>query len=228
MATLAEAASPTSAARSARDTRIWLSEYGYQTNPPDRLPRRLEAKQAQYLDEAALRAYRAPRVDMLIQYLVQDEPDLGGWQSGLLTAAGVPKPSYAAFALPLAVEQRSRREGDAVGPDPPRRRTRRTTCSRSSAPAAWTPVGGPARTRHARASSSARSRPSPGRASASSSSRATSRARRSRAEERLDARPAGASAGGRSSRHVQSRGSLSSRQRISFVPWRKRLPCTLS
>ena len=33
---------------------------------------------------------------------------------------------------------------------------------------------------------------------------------------------------GRSSRHVQERGSLSSRQRISFVPWRNRFPCTLS
>ena len=36
------------------------------------------------------------------------------------------------------------------------------------------------------------------------------------------------SRGGRSSRHVQSSGSLSSRQRMNFVPWRKRLPCTLS
>ena len=36
------------------------------------------------------------------------------------------------------------------------------------------------------------------------------------------------SRGGRSSRQVQSSGSLSSRQRINFVPWRKRLPCTLS
>ena len=32
----------------------------------------------------------------------------------------------------------------------------------------------------------------------------------------------------RSSRQVQSFGSLSSRKRSSFVPWRKRLPCTLS
>ena len=36
------------------------------------------------------------------------------------------------------------------------------------------------------------------------------------------------SRGGRSSRHVQSLGSLSSRQRSNFVPWRKRMPCTLS
>ncbi len=43
---------------------------------------------------------------MLIQYLVKDEPELGRWQSGLLTAGGQPKPSYRAFALPLA--QRSR------------------------------------------------------------------------------------------------------------------------
>ena len=34
--------------------------------------------------------------------------------------------------------------------------------------------------------------------------------------------------GGRTSRHVHCSGSLSSRKRISFVPWRKRLPCTLS
>src|SRR5262249_44011714 len=67
--------------------RIWLSEYGYQTNPPDRFLGVSRAKQARYLDEAALRAYLAPRVDMLIQFLVQDEPELGGWQSGLMTAA---------------------------------------------------------------------------------------------------------------------------------------------
>ena len=46
-------------------------------------------------------------------------------------------------------------------------------------------------------------------------------------EQRLDAAAFG-SRGGRTSRHVQSAGSLSSRQRMNFVPWRKRLPCTLS
>ena len=34
--------------------------------------------------------------------------------------------------------------------------------------------------------------------------------------------------GGLTSRHVHWSGSLSSRKRISFVPWRNRLPCTLS
>jgi hypothetical protein len=39
---------------------------------------------------------------MLVQFLVQDEPAIGGWQSGLFTATGRPKPSYHAFGLPLA------------------------------------------------------------------------------------------------------------------------------
>jgi hypothetical protein len=88
-------------------TRIWLSEYGYQTDPPDRFLGVSDARQAAYLAEAAMRAYLAPRVDLLVQYLVQDEPDLGGWQSGLLTVSGAAKPSYAAFQLPLAVERHS-------------------------------------------------------------------------------------------------------------------------
>ena len=37
-----------------------------------------------------------------------------------------------------------------------------------------------------------------------------------------------ASRAGVTSRHVHWAGSLSGRKRISFVPWRKRLPCTLS
>jgi hypothetical protein len=88
-------------------TRIWLSEYGYQTNPPDRLLGVSKAKQARYLAEGALRAYLAPRVDLLVQYLVQDEPELARWQSGILTVSGARKPAYAAFELPLALEKRT-------------------------------------------------------------------------------------------------------------------------
>ena len=76
----------TSAARSAPGKRIWLTEFGYQTNPPDPYLGVSQAKQALYIGEAALRAYLAPRVDMLIQFLIQDEPELDRWQSGVLTA----------------------------------------------------------------------------------------------------------------------------------------------
>jgi len=86
---------------------LWLTEYGYQTNPPDRILGVAPALQAQYLGEAALRAWEEPGVTVLIQFLVRDEPAIGGWQSGLLTAAGTPKPSYYAYPLPLAEISRS-------------------------------------------------------------------------------------------------------------------------
>ena len=82
--------------------RIWLTEYAYQTNPPDYLLGVAPALQARYIAEGAYRAYAIPRVDMLIHYVVRDDADIGGWQSGLFTRSGSAKPAAQAFALPLA------------------------------------------------------------------------------------------------------------------------------
>ena len=82
--------------------RIWLTEYGYQTNPPDRILGVTRTLQARYVGEGDYQAYRTPRVDMLIQYLYRDEPDVARFQSGLVTLGGSRKPAYAAFQLPLA------------------------------------------------------------------------------------------------------------------------------
>jgi hypothetical protein len=87
--------------------RIWLTEYGYQTDPPDNFLGVSLDQQALYMSEAALRAYAQPRVDMLINYLIQDEPDLARWQSGILTTDGAEKPAYQAFELPLTVKSRT-------------------------------------------------------------------------------------------------------------------------
>jgi hypothetical protein len=38
-----------------------------------------------------------PRIDMLLWFLVRDERKASGWQSGLETVAGTPKPSFRAF-----------------------------------------------------------------------------------------------------------------------------------
>ena len=81
---------------------LWLTEYGYQTNPPDRLLGVSYARQAQYLSEGALRVWQQAGVTMLIHFLVRDEPSLGGWQSGLFSVGGTAKLAYHAFALPLA------------------------------------------------------------------------------------------------------------------------------
>lgn len=81
--------------------RVWLTEYAYQTNPPDVFGVSL-ASHARFLAEAARRVHAAPKVDMLIHYLYRDEPDLGRWQSGLETVDGRAKPARAAAMLPLA------------------------------------------------------------------------------------------------------------------------------
>jgi hypothetical protein len=81
--------------------RIWLTEYAYQTNPPDVFGVSL-LEQARYVAEAARRVHAAAKVDMLVHYLYRDEPDLGRWQSGLETIDGRPKPALAATMLPFA------------------------------------------------------------------------------------------------------------------------------
>ena len=65
------------------------------------------ALQARYLAEAARRVYQAPRVDLLINFLIRDEPIVGRWSSGFFTAREVVKPSFFSFMLPLAEIGRS-------------------------------------------------------------------------------------------------------------------------
>jgi len=92
--------------------RIWLTEYGYQTNPPERWLGVPLARQALFAGAASLRAYQAPLVDMLIHFMVQDDGRSAGWQSGLRKLNGAPKPAYNAFKVPLA--QVSRRGARTV------------------------------------------------------------------------------------------------------------------
>ena len=77
--------------------RVWITEYGYQTNPPDKLFGVSWAKQAAYLKQAYAIARANPRIDMLLWFLLRDDTASGGWQSGLITAAGRKKPSFIQF-----------------------------------------------------------------------------------------------------------------------------------
>jgi len=92
--------------------RIWLTEYGYQTNPPDLFLGVSWALQAQYLAEASLRAWKLPNVDMLINFLVRDDAAdhdgvRSGWQSGFYSQSGAVKPSRLAFTLPFVQVSRT-------------------------------------------------------------------------------------------------------------------------
>ncbi|MGH3077263.1 MAG: hypothetical protein ACRDPZ_03675, partial [Gaiellaceae bacterium] len=81
--------------------RIWLTEFGYQTNPPDLFLGVSPTTQAQHIANASRRVQLARSVDMLIFFLVRDDTEDGGWQSGLTTADGVKKPAYTAFRFPF-------------------------------------------------------------------------------------------------------------------------------
>ena len=55
--------------------RIWITEYGYQTNPPDGVFGVSWATQAAYVRQSFAIARAHPRIDMLLWFLLQDEAD---------------------------------------------------------------------------------------------------------------------------------------------------------
>ena len=81
-----------------RKTRLWVTEYGYQTSPPDRQFGVRYLTQAKYVHQAFAIARRTRRIDMIVWFLIRDEKRLSGWQSGVISARGARKPAYRAFA----------------------------------------------------------------------------------------------------------------------------------
>ena len=120
---------------------IWLTEYGYQTRPPDQFFGVPLKRQATNLSFAALRAWRLPRVTMLMQYLYRDEPILSRFQTGLVFVDNRPKPSLEAFRLPLAQMWRHGLQvavwGQVRGARPGRKTYRLEVLRRNR----WKPVG---------------------------------------------------------------------------------------
>jgi hypothetical protein len=92
---------------------LYFTEWGYQTNPPDKTRGVSYAKQSRWLQQGAYIAYRDPRVKLLTQYEWRDEgarrtatDPYAGWQSGLLRSNDRPKPSLKSFANPFFVNQK--------------------------------------------------------------------------------------------------------------------------
>ena len=90
---------------------IYLTEFGVQSNPPDRYAGVSLARQAEFLAISERIAYANPRVKAFSQYLMfDDKPRTGvprtqrysGFETGLRTSKGKKKPAYNGFMLPLA------------------------------------------------------------------------------------------------------------------------------
>jgi hypothetical protein len=91
---------------------VALTEFGYETNPPDPYAGIAPDKQAEYLNLADLFAWLNPRVIATTQFLLRDAPPITShtrgskaywhtYQSGLLLANGTPKPAAFAYRLPI-------------------------------------------------------------------------------------------------------------------------------
>lgn len=90
---------------------LYITEYGYETSPPDPTTRHSLGDQARYMAWATYIAHSYPNVKMFAQFLLRDtpvtEPEPGrdrrrnNFQTGLLFADGQPKPGASGFTLPL-------------------------------------------------------------------------------------------------------------------------------
>ncbi len=103
-----------------------LTEFGYQTSPPDHAIGVTLAQQARYLQQAAYIAWSAGRVRSLSFYQWDDEPVVyrgrgtkaySGWQSGLRFVTGKPKPVLSTFAAPLVIDRARKRFWGQVRPE---------------------------------------------------------------------------------------------------------------
>ncbi|MFP5362028.1 MAG: cellulase family glycosylhydrolase [Thermoleophilia bacterium] len=100
--------------RTATHLPLYLTESGYQTNPPDLTRAVALDEHARWLPEAERIARAEPSVRAVAQFLMRDLPERpggslrarwGDYQSGLRFADGRPKPAHAAFALPLVARR---------------------------------------------------------------------------------------------------------------------------
>ncbi len=92
-----------------RRLQIYDTEFGYQSNPPDRSVSTTPSRQARLLNEKEEVHYRYGRLKSYSQYLMFDDKALNSFQTGLRFRRGKAKPAYGAFRLPIVVHNRGRR-----------------------------------------------------------------------------------------------------------------------
>jgi hypothetical protein len=103
-----------SAYGSGRQLPIYSTEFGFQTNPPEKIIKTTTpANAAYYLNWSEYISWRDPRVRSWDQYLLTDPPN-GRFASGLEFANGTPKPGFFAYRVPLFMPVSSAKRGHAL------------------------------------------------------------------------------------------------------------------
>jgi hypothetical protein len=97
-----------------RGVPLYLTEWGYKTNPPNPFARTSLQDQAQWLNQGEYMTYSAPYVRSLTQFLLFDDHPNTGFRrgsraywgppaTGLEFTNGTPKPAYDAYRIPVWV-----------------------------------------------------------------------------------------------------------------------------
>ena len=101
--------------------RIYNNEYGYITNPPNHSSSHFvsPATGAYYINWAEYLSWRSGRIASAMQYLLYDpnpfnEPEYGGFASGLIFYGGAQKPGLNAYRLPLFLPVTTARPGRSL------------------------------------------------------------------------------------------------------------------
>jgi hypothetical protein len=98
---------------------IYITEFGYQTRPPDRDRLALSPpRQAIAINESDRLFYSDRRVKMVSQYELFDDPKHSAFNTGLRfprSTGGARKPSYDAYRLPIVVTRRSANSVEVYG-----------------------------------------------------------------------------------------------------------------
>jgi hypothetical protein len=93
---------------------IWDTEFGYQTTPPDPELGTVSPEQAaDYINWAEYLTWLDPRQRSYDQYLLEDSPT-GYFATGLMSVAGVLKPGFDAFRMPLFLPVTTTQKGQPL------------------------------------------------------------------------------------------------------------------
>lgn len=82
---------------------FYITEYGFQTDPPDKKVGVRPSLAAKWMNESNWMAYNNSRIRGFGNYEIYDERDMGAFQTGLRYHDGKAKPSYDAFRIPVWV-----------------------------------------------------------------------------------------------------------------------------
>jgi hypothetical protein len=105
--------------RVARGRGIYVTEFGYQSRPPDNVSNVTPVQQGQYINESDRLFYADSRVKWVGQYELVDVPQKDEFNSGLRFVGGRDKPAYAAYRMPIVVTRRSATSVEVYGQSRP-------------------------------------------------------------------------------------------------------------